>query len=139
LSKNCRQHNRRAGQGYAGPPSRSPAPSRAHAAGAITLGITSATALSIPHYIADEKKYYAAEGLDVPGGRRIRLADSTGEITIKDRNGNSPTLGRSGITIDGASAIEMKAKAKANISIKAGCTDQRAGERRASGQGGRVG
>ncbi len=38
---------------------------RAQAAGAITLGITSATAFSIPHYIADEKKYYAAEGLSV--------------------------------------------------------------------------
>src|SRR5215831_10561767 len=36
-----------------------------HAAGAITLGITSATAFSIPHYIAEEKKLYAAEGIDV--------------------------------------------------------------------------
>jgi len=38
---------------------------RAHAAGTITLGITSATAFSIPHYIAQEKNYYAAEGLSV--------------------------------------------------------------------------
>ncbi len=38
---------------------------RAHAAGAITFGITSATATSIPHFIAEEKKFYAAEGLDV--------------------------------------------------------------------------
>ena len=37
----------------------------AQAAGAITLGITSATAFSIPHYIADEKKYYEAEGISV--------------------------------------------------------------------------
>ena len=37
----------------------------AHAASAITLGITSATAFSIPHYIAEEKKFYAAEGLSV--------------------------------------------------------------------------
>ena len=29
----------------------------------ITLGITSATAFSIPHYIAEEKKFYAAESL----------------------------------------------------------------------------
>jgi NitT/TauT family transport system substrate-binding protein len=36
----------------------------AHAA-SITLGITSATAFSIPHYIAEEKKYYEAEGLSV--------------------------------------------------------------------------
>jgi NitT/TauT family transport system substrate-binding protein len=43
-----------------------PAPCvRAHAAGAITLGITSATAFSIPHYIAEEKKFYEAEGLSV--------------------------------------------------------------------------
>jgi ABC-type nitrate/sulfonate/bicarbonate transport system substrate-binding protein len=37
----------------------------AHAASAITIGITSATAFSIPHYIAEDKKYYEAEGLDV--------------------------------------------------------------------------
>ncbi len=39
--------------------------SRAHAAANITLGITSATAFSVPHYIAEEKKYYDAEGLSV--------------------------------------------------------------------------
>ena len=37
----------------------------ARAASAITFGITSATAFSIPHYIAEEKKYYEAEGLSV--------------------------------------------------------------------------
>src|SRR5205823_5696590 len=31
----------------------------------ITFGITSATALSLPHYIATEKKFYQAEGLAV--------------------------------------------------------------------------
>jgi len=40
-------------------------PWRAHAAGSITLGITSATAFSIPHYIAQEKKLYEPEGLSV--------------------------------------------------------------------------
>jgi len=38
---------------------------RAHAAETITLGITSATAFSVPHYIAQEKNYYAAAGLNV--------------------------------------------------------------------------
>lgn len=38
---------------------------RANAAGAITLGITSATAFSIPHYIAEDKKYYTDAGLSV--------------------------------------------------------------------------
>src|ERR1700748_1347351 len=37
----------------------------ARAASAITFGITSATAFSIPHYIAEEKKYYEAEGLSI--------------------------------------------------------------------------
>jgi ABC-type nitrate/sulfonate/bicarbonate transport system substrate-binding protein len=37
----------------------------AHAAGAVTFGMTSTTATSIPHFIAEEKKFYAAEGLDV--------------------------------------------------------------------------
>lgn len=41
------------------------AASPAHSASAITLGITSATAFSIPHYIAEEKKFYADEGLAV--------------------------------------------------------------------------
>ena len=31
----------------------------------LTFGITSATALSLPHYIAEEKKFYAAEGLAI--------------------------------------------------------------------------
>ena len=53
-----------------------------------------------------------------PGGHSIRLDDSTGEIRIADRNGNSLTLGKSGIAIDSAFAIEMKAKT--DISIKAG-------------------
>src|ERR1044071_10248203 len=37
----------------------------AHAASEITFGITSSTAFSLPHYIAAEKKYYAAENLAV--------------------------------------------------------------------------
>lgn len=41
------------------------APGCAHAGGTVTLGITSATAFSIPHYIATEKKFYDAEGLSV--------------------------------------------------------------------------
>lgn len=41
------------------------APCGAYATDAITLGITSATAFSIPHYIAEEKKFYASEGLGV--------------------------------------------------------------------------
>src|SRR5215472_14282087 len=31
----------------------------------VTFGITSATALSLPHFIAQDKKFYAAEGLAV--------------------------------------------------------------------------
>ena len=41
------------------------APGCAHAGGTVTLGITSATAFSIPHYIATEKKFYDAEGLSI--------------------------------------------------------------------------
>src|ERR1700730_16556484 len=37
----------------------------AHGATAITLGITSNTAFSLPHYIALEQKYYDAENLAV--------------------------------------------------------------------------
>jgi uncharacterized protein involved in type VI secretion and phage assembly len=56
--------------------------------------------------------------IKTPGGHSIQLNDKTGEIRIRDGNSNSVTLGRSGITIDSASQIEMKAKT--NISIKAG-------------------
>jgi ABC-type nitrate/sulfonate/bicarbonate transport system substrate-binding protein len=41
------------------------APGCAHAGGTVTLGITSATAFSIPHYIATDKNFYDAEGLSV--------------------------------------------------------------------------
>ena len=37
----------------------------AQAASDVTFGITSSTALSLPHYIAEEKKFYEAEGLAV--------------------------------------------------------------------------
>jgi NitT/TauT family transport system substrate-binding protein len=37
----------------------------AHAETRVTFGITSATAFSLPHYIASEKKFYQAEGLAV--------------------------------------------------------------------------
>src|SRR2546425_84500 len=40
-------------------------PCAAQAASKITFGITSATAFSIPHYIAEEKKFFAAADLDV--------------------------------------------------------------------------
>jgi len=38
---------------------------RAHAANQIAFGITSNTAFSVPHFIAEEEKYYEAEGLSV--------------------------------------------------------------------------
>ena len=37
----------------------------AHAADDLAFGITSATALSLPHFIAEAKRYFAAEGLNV--------------------------------------------------------------------------
>lgn len=37
----------------------------AHATEDVAFGITSATALSLPHFIAEEKRYFAAEGLAV--------------------------------------------------------------------------
>jgi uncharacterized protein involved in type VI secretion and phage assembly len=56
--------------------------------------------------------------IKTPGGHSIQLNDKTGEIKIRDSNSNSVTLAGSGITIESASRIEMKAKT--NISIKAG-------------------
>jgi len=60
-----------------------------------------------------------------PGRQVITLDDASGEITIADSNGNSIALGKSGITLDSASTLQIKAKgdidvtAGRNLSMKA--------------------
>jgi len=56
--------------------------------------------------------------IKTPGGHTVTLDDKAGEIALKDSNSNSVVLGKSGITIDSASAINMTAKT--NIKISAG-------------------
>ncbi len=56
--------------------------------------------------------------VETPGGNKVVLDDTDGSITMTDKNGNSVTLDSSGITLDSASDISLKAKA--NISVTAG-------------------
>jgi len=53
-----------------------------------------------------------------PGKRTVRLDDKAGTVTISDDNKNSITLSSSGITVD--SAKDLVLKATANITIQAG-------------------
>lgn len=47
--------------------------------------------------------------LETPGGQSFVLKDGPGEIKIEDSNGNSVTLGSSGITIDASATVTLNA------------------------------
>jgi len=66
--------------------------------------------------VFDEKN--KALEIKTPGKRSVRLDDNAGTITISDPNNNSITLSSSGITID--SAKDLVLKAAANVTISAG-------------------
>ncbi|MCE9672071.1 type VI secretion system tip protein VgrG [Myxococcus stipitatus] len=63
----------------------------------------------------DEKKVVSVK---TPGGHLLELDDASGAITVKDSNGNSLVLGKSGVTLD--SAKDLKVSAKGNVSVAAG-------------------
>ncbi len=53
----------------------------------------------------DEKSYK----LETPGGKKITLNDNEGIVQVEDENGNKITFESSGITIESASALKIKA------------------------------
>jgi uncharacterized protein involved in type VI secretion and phage assembly len=53
----------------------------------------------------DEKSYK----LETPGGKKITLSDNDGIIQIEDENGNKIRMESSGVTIESASALKLKA------------------------------
>jgi Rhs element Vgr protein len=53
--------------------------------------------------------------IKTPGGHVMTLNDTSGEVNITDSNKNAVTLGKSGIVLDSASQIEIKAKGNINI------------------------
>lgn len=56
--------------------------------------------------------------LKTPGGNSVTISDKDKGIKLEDQNNNSVTLDNSGITLDSASNITIKAKA--NVTIDAG-------------------
>lgn len=54
----------------------------------------------------DEEKSFR---LTTPGGKVITLNDKDGRVQIEDENGNKVTMESSGITIDSAAALKLKA------------------------------
>lgn len=62
----------------------------------------------------DDKKSYT---LETPGGKKILLDDDAGIIKVEDENGNKITMESSGVKVESAS--ELKLKAATNITIEA--------------------
>ena len=71
----------------------------------------------------DDKKIVSIE---TPGGQKITLSDDDKKLSLNDQHGNSLTLSGSGITIDSAGELILKAKkdinvdGKMSINVKAG-------------------
>ncbi|AUD04888.1 type VI secretion system tip protein VgrG [Spirosoma pollinicola] len=71
----------------------------------------------------DDKKIVSIE---TPGGQKITLSDDKKKLSLNDQHGNSLTLSGSGITIDSAGELVLKAKkdikvdGKMSINVKAG-------------------
>ncbi|MGZ4984251.1 MAG: hypothetical protein ACXV9Q_09140, partial [Chthoniobacterales bacterium] len=62
--------------------------------------------------------------LETPGGRRIKLSDSSASVEIDDGNGNAVTVSPAGITISAAAKIRINA---AEIVLGAGLVTVDAG------------
>jgi uncharacterized protein involved in type VI secretion and phage assembly len=45
--------------------------------------------------------------IETPGGQRVSLQDGTGSVRIEDGNGNSITLGASGVTINASAKVTV--------------------------------
>jgi len=92
---------------------------------AVVLGMLHSSAKPVPEGISDDnhkKGYLSREQLklefddekkaitiETPGGNSLVLDDDSGGITIKDQNGNKIVMDSSGITIESASALTVKA------------------------------
>ncbi|MGZ5512945.1 MAG: hypothetical protein ACXWG7_06120 [Chthoniobacterales bacterium] len=68
--------------------------------------------------------------LETPGGRRIKLSDSSASVEIDDGNGNAVTVSPAGITISAAAKIRINA---AEIVLSAGLVTVDAGTAKFSG------
>ena len=60
--------------------------------------------------------------IKTPGSHVMTFDDTAGEVTITDSNKNSVKLGKSGITVDSASNMEIKAKGNINITASGNLT-----------------
>jgi phage baseplate assembly protein gpV len=57
--------------------------------------------------------------METPGGQRVTLQDGPGSVRIEDGNGNSITLGTSGVTINASAAVTVNAGSKLEINASA--------------------
>jgi uncharacterized protein involved in type VI secretion and phage assembly len=94
-------------------------------ANAVILGMLNSSALPAPLTPANdnnEKGYVSREAikmifnddeksykLETPGGKKITLNDNDGVVEIEDENGNKIKMESSGVTIESASALKLKA------------------------------
>ena len=53
--------------------------------------------------------------IKTPGAHVITLDDTSGEVNITDSNKNNVKLGKSGMVLDSASQLDIKAKGNINI------------------------
>jgi len=108
----------------------------------VVLGMLHSSNHAPPEKAADAnniKGYYSRKGMrllfdddkgiltvDTPGGHQMILDDDGGKVTLKDSNGNKLEMSSSGITIESAGDIAMKAsknikiEGQTNLEIKAG-------------------
>ena len=92
---------------------------------AVVLGMLHSSALPAPLTASNdnhEKGYVSRDGikmifnddeksykLETPGGKKITLSDKDGVVLIEDENGNSVKMEASGVTVESASSLTLKA------------------------------
>jgi Rhs element Vgr protein len=108
----------------------------------VVLGMLHSSAHAPPEEGSDDnpvKGFYSRSGLrirfddegtiltiDTPGGHVLSLDDDAGEVSLTDSNGNTITMSSSGITLESASDLILKAsgnvkvEGQTNLELKAG-------------------
>ncbi len=97
----------------------------------VVLGMLNSSAKPAPLQAADdnhEKGFFTRSGikllfnddtqsvtLETPNGNTLVVDDDSGSITVKDENGNSLVMDSSGITLESAADVNIKASGDVNI------------------------
>lgn len=81
----------------------------------------------------DDKKTLV---IDTPGGHLVSLDEDAGEVTIKDKNNNKIVLSQSGITIESAKDLVMKASGSIKMESSTGLEAKAGTQFKAEGSAG---